>query len=153
MVRGDLVWAKSEETWSGRSRVGGMTVWLQAWIASCATVRPAIAQLAEHLTVDACSDQMVPGSIPGGRIFCCERWRSPHIRRITLGGAQTHNLPIRRRFSCRGCADSVAQARRSRTARGLRTWQTYIAPCGIRTHDLPLTDRVLCQLSKRGSVN
>ena len=30
---------------------------------------PAIAQLVEHLTVDACSNQMVPGSIPGGRIF------------------------------------------------------------------------------------
>ena len=29
---------------------------------------PAIAQLAEHLTVDLCSNQMVPGSIPGGRI-------------------------------------------------------------------------------------
>ena len=28
---------------------------------------PAIAQLAEHLTVDACSNQLVPGSIPGGR--------------------------------------------------------------------------------------
>ena len=32
-------------------------------------VKPAIAQLVEHLTVDrACRDQMVPGSIPGGRI-------------------------------------------------------------------------------------
>ena len=30
---------------------------------------PAIAQLIEHLTVDLCSNQMVPGSIPGGRIF------------------------------------------------------------------------------------
>ena len=30
---------------------------------------PAIAQLAEHLTVDTCSNQMVPGSIPGGRTF------------------------------------------------------------------------------------
>ena len=29
---------------------------------------PAIAQLVEHLTVDLCSYQMVPGSIPGGRI-------------------------------------------------------------------------------------
>ena len=29
--------------------------------------KPAIAQLAEHLTVDSCSNQMVPGSIPGGR--------------------------------------------------------------------------------------
>ena len=31
-----------------------------------ATGRPAIAQLAEHLTVDRSSHQMVPGSIPGG---------------------------------------------------------------------------------------
>ena len=31
--------------------------------------KPAIAQLVEHLTVDCCSNQMVPGSIPGGRIF------------------------------------------------------------------------------------
>ena len=31
--------------------------------------KPAIAQLVEHLTVDVCSNQMVPGSIPGGRIF------------------------------------------------------------------------------------
>ena len=29
----------------------------------------AIAQLVEHLTVDSCSDQMVPGSIPGGQIL------------------------------------------------------------------------------------
>ena len=28
----------------------------------------AIALLVEHLTVDHCSDQMVPGSIPGGRM-------------------------------------------------------------------------------------
>ena len=31
--------------------------------------RPAIAQLVEHLTVECCSYQMVPGSIPGGRIL------------------------------------------------------------------------------------
>ena len=31
--------------------------------------KPAIAQLVEHLTVECCSNQMVPGSIPGGRIF------------------------------------------------------------------------------------
>ena len=30
---------------------------------------PAIAQLVEHLTVDTCSNQMVPGLIPGGRAF------------------------------------------------------------------------------------
>ena len=40
---------------------------------------PAIAQLAEHLTVDMRSDQMVPGSIPGGRtcIVACLLGRSP----------------------------------------------------------------------------
>ena len=32
-------------------------------------INPAIAQLAEHLTVDCCSYQMVPGSIPGRRIL------------------------------------------------------------------------------------
>ena len=31
--------------------------------------KPAIAQLVEHLTVDSCSNQMVPGSIPGGRML------------------------------------------------------------------------------------
>jgi hypothetical protein len=35
--------------------------------------KPAIAQLVEHLTVDICSDQMVPGSIPGGRTFFTAR--------------------------------------------------------------------------------
>ena len=30
---------------------------------------PGIAELVEHLTVDLCSNQMVPGSIPEGRIF------------------------------------------------------------------------------------
>ena len=39
-----------------------------------AVLTPAIAQLAEHLTVDACSNQMVPGSIPGGRIHCGTRF-------------------------------------------------------------------------------
>ena len=31
--------------------------------------KPAIAQLAEHLTVELCSYQMVPGSIPGGQTW------------------------------------------------------------------------------------
>ena len=41
--------------------------------ALCVTIahadKPAIAQLVEHLTVECCSYQMVPGSIPGGRIL------------------------------------------------------------------------------------
>ncbi len=35
---------------------------------------PAIAQLAEHLTVEACRYQMVPGSIPGRRIIVTGAW-------------------------------------------------------------------------------
>ena len=35
-------------------------------------LQPAIAQLVEHLTVERCSYQMVPGSIPGGRIFAAQ---------------------------------------------------------------------------------
>ena len=31
---------------------------------------PAIAQLVEHLTVESHRNQMVPGSIPGGRMYC-----------------------------------------------------------------------------------
>ena len=37
-------------------------------------VKPAIAQLVEHLTVDCCRNQMVPGSIPGGRILISLGW-------------------------------------------------------------------------------
>ena len=43
--------------------------------------RPAIAQLVEHLTVECCSNQMVPGSMPGGRIFyCATSLRQPHAQ-------------------------------------------------------------------------
>ena len=40
------------------------SLWLTKELAT-----PAIAQLVEHLTVDRCSNQMVAGSIPGGRTF------------------------------------------------------------------------------------
>ena len=43
--------------------ISGMSLLLAKW------ATPAIAQLVEHLTVDHCSNQMVPGSIPGGRTF------------------------------------------------------------------------------------
>ena len=48
---------------------------------------PAIAQLAEHLTVDTCSNQMVPGSIPGGRTFFA-RFAKP----IILYASKAHRL-------------------------------------------------------------
>jgi hypothetical protein len=35
--------------------------------------KPAVAELVKHLTVECCSNQMVPGSIPGGRILGCAR--------------------------------------------------------------------------------
>ena len=43
-----------------------------AWVPEASSdvcAPPAIAQLVEHLTVECCSNQMVPGSIPGGRIY------------------------------------------------------------------------------------
>jgi hypothetical protein len=67
-----------------KSKLG---LWSRPWSSECAwargltpghgadrrqgepDVKPAIAQLAEHLTVECCSNQMVPGSIPGGRIY------------------------------------------------------------------------------------
>ena len=54
--------------------------------------KPAIAQLVEHLTVELCSDQMVPGSIPDGRIFSCvdliQLLRTTHDR-STMPDTQT----------------------------------------------------------------
>ena len=36
---------------------------------------PAIAHLAKHVIVDACTNRMVPGSIPGGRIRAGHNWK------------------------------------------------------------------------------
>ena len=51
---------------------------------------PVIAQLVEHLTVESRSNQMVPGSIPGGRIAECPRNLS--FARIA-GCSHGHALP------------------------------------------------------------
>ena len=41
--------------------------------------KPAIAQLVEHLTVDVCSYQIVPGSMPGGRFGLVQAfWHKGH---------------------------------------------------------------------------
>ena len=49
------------------------------------THTPAIAQLVEHLTVDICSYQMVPGLIPGGRTFG-QTDRHGQLKEEGLGG-------------------------------------------------------------------
>ena len=55
--------------------------WLEGLHLSCLQhSEPAIAQLVEHLTVDICSDQMVPGSIPGGRIALLRREEAHQAR-------------------------------------------------------------------------
>ena len=51
-------------------------------------VKPAIAQLVEHLTVDACRNQMVPGSIPGGRMA--------HACRLAAGKRNMHIIFFRK---------------------------------------------------------
>ena len=53
--------------------------------------KPAIAQLVEHLTVEPCSNQMVPGSIPGGRISRANAQRPP--RGGTKPATHLHNIP------------------------------------------------------------
>ena len=60
--------------------------------------KPAIAQLVEHLTVETCSYQMVPGSIPSGRI--CQRHCCHFSMRIVIqndpGRTRTCNPRLRR---------------------------------------------------------
>ena len=68
---------------------------------------PAIAQLVEHLTVDLCSNQMVPGSIPGGRIYYyCARWemclRANQSPKHTRGKGRTGDLQQVRRMAWEG---------------------------------------------------
>ena len=56
---------------------------LASWLQVIKITRPAIAQLVEHLTVELCSYQMVPGSIPGDRIpIHPRRVRQPRQRDI-----------------------------------------------------------------------
>ena len=45
-----------------------LLVWEQYYFVKV-DIRPVIAQLVEHVTVESCRNQMVPGSIPGDRIF------------------------------------------------------------------------------------
>jgi hypothetical protein len=56
--------------------------------------KPAIAQFVEHLTVDICSNQMVPGSIPGGRTFftVC-MYRSIRIGNCECSHLQADDMP------------------------------------------------------------
>ena len=49
--------------------------------------KPALAhELVEHLTVDHCSNQMVPGSIPGGRM---------HLRSVARAAKRSAALALR----------------------------------------------------------
>ena len=52
-------------------------------IAPFVLCKPSIAQWVEHLTVEICSNQMVPGSIPGRRIYVKHRlpWQSFSFRK------------------------------------------------------------------------
>ena len=66
--------------------------------------KPVIAQLVEHLTVDSCSNQMVPGSIPGDRIswmYCRTHKHEASIR--MLGIFDGHQFP--RHLHCFSCTN------------------------------------------------
>ena len=51
-------------------------------------VKPAIAQLVEHLTVDVCRKQVVPGLIPGGRACKCAQ-QTRKAKAMSIAGAQS----------------------------------------------------------------
>ena len=67
--------------------------------------KPAIAQLAEHLTVDSRSNQMVPGSIPGGRILQSSFSMSSFI----VCPMATRNMLCQTRFSSVDCMTHACQ--------------------------------------------
>ena len=79
--------------------------------------KPAIAQLVEHLTVECCFNQMVPGSIPGGRIL------SMHVRN-TIGDIELNAATYTLRLA------SPKHTHR-----------------GARTHDHKVKGLALCRLS------
>ena len=56
------------------------------------STKPAIAQLVEHLTVDCCRYQMVPGSIPGGQIFALTRRAGKRMSKRGLLGTVRSDL-------------------------------------------------------------
>ena len=64
--------------------------------------KPVIAQLVEHLTVDFCGNQMVPGSIPGGRIcFCLPALTAASLRCLSCQPPRCLSRPLRfRQQSC-----------------------------------------------------
>ena len=53
--------------------------------------RPAIAQLVEHLTVECRGNQIVPGSIPGGRVFIAQHAPCKSIREELYAGVLTRS--------------------------------------------------------------
>ena len=63
--------------------------------------KPVIAQLVEHLTVDSCSNQMVPGSIPGDRIswrYCRTNKHEASIRMLGIFDRYCFSCIIHKKF-------------------------------------------------------
>ena len=61
--------------------------------------KPAIAQLVEHLTVDRCSYQMVPGSIRGGRSIISMGYQPGGSYKMNELRIQIHRRTARHRFA------------------------------------------------------
>ena len=62
--------------------------------------QPAIAQLVEHLTVECCGNQMVPGSIPGGWIYRTLAYRANQCTPVPTSLHITSNRVV---FVDEGC--------------------------------------------------
>ena len=80
-------------------------------------VIPVIAQLVEHLTVDYCSNQMVPGSIPGDRICQIIFWMRNHGAQVKL---QIH--------------PNATEVSFDKSHRGLATARTWDNKFDLHTH-------------------
>ena len=77
----------------GPSECGADVVPLQhvpVLAAPAAMPTPTTAQLVKHLTAEPCSNQMVPGSIPGGRISCANAHPMPASSLQRIGDTFRH---------------------------------------------------------------
>ena len=121
-------------------------------------VQPAIAQLVEHLTVECCSNQMVPGSIPGGRIYRTLAYRAnqcaplPTSLHITSNRVVFVDAGYKRagqfyqwvmwmlRWQCQPCVPYLSRCRsiarnniwETKFKYHLHTLQPFRKPCGIQ---------------------
>ena len=126
---------------------------------------PAIAQLVEHLTVECCSNQMVPGSIPGAQIFVSKRAPLKSVReglqiqslfRNLIPRIPSHSYACCETASCAtimasfGFADdTLAERLRRRPAKPMGSPRVGSNPTGVVSADLRFPRACMSWLAAR----